>query len=864
MTRAWDWLIGSPTLRVGEGGAVLALEHPVPAWAWALIALAAALVAWAGYVRVQGSPWARAVLGTCRALLLVLVALLLAGPRIVQSTETEEKDWVLVLVDRSASMMIADVQGSDTSARSREAQLREMLTRSSPALERLARDRRVVWLGFEGSASELRVNASGLPELADPTGRRTDIGRAVEQALKRAAGKPLSGVVILSDGRSTPEPGKGLVRRLENEKIPVFAVGLGDPRVFADVAVRRVEAPRQAFVNDGVPVEVELERLGAPGEEAGASERERSIVELVDRATGAVLDSREIGWGPQGSASPASTSAGVRRVTLSTRGASAGATQWVVRVRPAPGSPPDMVQDNNSARVSVELVERPLRVAYFDGYPRWEYRYLKNLLVREQSIQSAVMLLSPGRRYIQEGSITLDTLPRSPEEWAKFDVIVMGDVWPGVFTTEQLAQIKDRVSVGGAGLVWIGGEGATPGAWRSTPLGDVLPMTFADLSESEGGSVSSSGRGRSGLDGFNGPLTIAPTAAADRLGVLRLADKPDAKTGWLWPNELSDPSFGWNVLRWAQRIEPSMLKPTAEVLAMATPVESDGGVGEVRSAGASSRSGAWPVVLSMRYGAGRVLYVGTDEIWRWRYARGELLPERFYIQLVRLLGRESLSRSGRPAIVEVLPERSAVDQPVRVQVTLLDQALVEKAPGTIRVRLTRAGNIGGVAAGATPASDGQAGEVAAELVLGPEQGQGASESGSALASGTTRGVRTYAGTWVPQQSGRYVASVIEPGLVRVGESEQPLTASAEVWQPDDELRQPQTDHEALRRLAEATGGRLLSGDELSSVGTMLPNRAIKIVSDPKVHTLWDTPLALLLVVLLVTLEWVGRRLIRLV
>ena len=78
------------------------------------------------------------------------------------------------------------------------------------------------------SAYELKAPteaAAGMPvELADPVGRRTDLNRAIEQALKKAAARPLSGVVVLSDGRSIDEPSRALLRRLEAEKIPVFTV----------------------------------------------------------------------------------------------------------------------------------------------------------------------------------------------------------------------------------------------------------------------------------------------------------------------------------------------------------------------------------------------------------------------------------------------------------------------------------------------------------------------------------------------------------------------------------------------------------------------------------------------------------------
>lgn len=843
----WSWLIGSPLLRLGEAGVEFGFERPLPAWAWALVVLGAAVVGVLGYRRMEGTFWARAVLGGARAAVLVALAVLICGPRLVRANETEEKDWVLVLVDRSGSMNVADVAGGpDGRQGTREAELRGALASARGVFEELSAERVVVWLGFDGGAYDLTLaEGSAVPALGEPTGRRTDLNRALEQALKRAAARPLAGVVVLSDGRSLAEPSRALVRRLEAERVPVFTVALGSAAGLPDVGVRRVESPRTAFVKDSVPVQAEIVRTGPA---ARAGEGEKVIVELVDEASGAVLDTREVVW-PEVKAAAGASEGGpdepveqAEKVTLTTKPTGAGASRWTVRVRPVGGGGGggDMVAENNSAEVAIELVDRPLRVAYFDGYPRWEYRYIKNLLVREASIASVVMLLAPGKRYIQEGTVILDALPRTAEEWAKFDVIVMGDVWPGVMTTEQLEQIKERVSVGGAGLIWIGGEGATPGAWRSTPMADLLPFVLGEQSVGGGGN---------GLPVFDGPVTMTPTPAAERLGVLRLSD--EATNGMFWPPALSDASAGWPRLYWAQRIDPAIIKPTAETLATATPVP-EGGV--------TRENETRPIVLSMRFGAGRVLYVGTDEIWRWRYARGEQLPERFWIQMVRLLGRESVARSGRAAILEVAPERAEVEQPVRVAVTLIDQSLVDAAPASLRVRVMRVGGVDGKAESGGGASGDGAGQPSTELTLTPE-------GGASGGSGRIKGTRTFAATWVPTESGRYRAEAIDPLLVSAASGAAggggDLAARVEVWQPDDEMRRPQANHALLAALSAATKGQALRIDEMGQLPRLLPNRRLMLTGEPEVHTLWDTPLALIVVVVLLTAEWIGRRLMRL-
>lgn len=855
-----QWLLRLNNLRFGQAGVDFDFARPMPLWGWALAAAGAFLLGWMSYTRLEGPRPARVILGTLRALLLLLITVLIAGPRLIKPNEVEEPDWVLVLVDRSASMTIRDLAAPDTGAaaparpgarQSRDEQLRAALEASREVWSQLGAERVVVWLGFDAGAWELAPAASeaagspgrvgAVPPIGEPIGRRTDLNRALEQGLRRAAARPLSGVVVLSDGRSLDEPSRAVMRRLEAEKVPVFTVPLGSARGVADLAVRRAEAPRTAFIRDTVPVEVELERIGGvPGDSSGSpAPTPTATVELVDNSTGSILDSREVGFEPTAAdAAGTAAAADVRRkkITLLTRPTVAGTQNWSVRVRPPPGRAgtadaitEDLVEDNNRADVPVELVDRPLRVLYLDGYPRWEYRYLKNVLLRESSIASVSTILAPGRRYIQEGTEALDALPGSPEEWGRFDVLILGDVYPSVFTPDQLAQIRDRIATAGLGLIWIAGDGAVPNEWRGTPLADLLPITAGRAD----GSGDDAGAGlRDAVEAWGEPVVMVATPAADQLGVLRLADEQTGGT-W-WPARLSDPATGWSQLRWAQRIDPRRLKPTAETLALARP----------SLARADGQAAETPLVISMRFGAGRSIYIGTDEIWRWRYGRGEFYTERFWLQIIRLLGRESVARSGKPAILRAMPDRAEIDQAVRIEVSLIDQSLVEMRPESLRVRLRREG-----------------GDEAADITLLPEARSTGAAAGAEQARATAR---VFASTWIPTESGRYRIDAVDPLLApTTGRAADQLSASVEVWQPDDELHQPQTNHPLLAELSRATGGAVLPPEDLSQLPRLLPNRRLRLAGDPDVQTLWDTPLALILVIGLLTAEWIGRRLLRL-
>lgn len=780
MNELLQFLFGLEELGFGQDEVHLGWARPLPSWAWTLIVCGAAAFAYWSYWRLDANARWRMVLAGLRAVLIIVLAIVVAGPHLVRPNIVIEPDWVIVLVDRSESMQIRDV--GEGTRQTREAQLESIVESSWPMWTSLTDERRVVWLGFDSGAFDLDVDDG--PALGEPDGTRTSLADSLDQALRRAAARPVSAVVVLSDGRSVDRPSRQAMRRLEAERIPVFTVPLGREDPLADLSVDRVTAPRMAFVEDQIPVDVQVRRLGG---EAWPSAR----VQLVDRSTGLVLDEARIEPGDED----------VATVMLRVRPDEAGERSWQVRLVT---DQPDLVESNNQVAIGIELVDRPLRVLYLDGYPRWDQRYVKNLLLREASIESSALLVASNRRYTQEGDRLLDAVPRSPEEWAPFDVVIIGDVRADLFSNEQLEQLREHVAVRGAGLLWIAGPGATPSSWRASPLGDLIPFRM-------GAGV------RGGVNAYDGPVTMRRTEAAERLGLLGLSED-----GSEWPEFISDPRTGWSRLWYAQRIEPDALKPAAQVLATAIPS---------RRALGGDGGEPTPLVISMRYGAGRVIYVGTDEIWRWRFGRGETIPERFWLPLFRLQGRESLARGGASAILEATPDRGVVGEPVRIGVRILDESLLETRPKSVRVRIRMIG---------------EPDEPVRELRLSPDES-------------TTQGLgQMFSATWLAPAAGRYELEVADAVLAGMD-----LTTQIEVLLRDDELRHPEADHALLASLSTQTGGASLAAEDLDDLPDLLPVRRTEITGEPDIETLWDRPIVLIGIILLLAAEWIGRRLIRL-
>jgi hypothetical protein len=288
-------LFGLSSLGFGDDGVQFGFARPLPAWGWAIAIVFAVGIAFWSYSRLTGSRVMRLLLAGMRGMLLLLLLVLISGPQLVKPNERIEKDWVLVLLDRSASMAIADAPSAAGGRRSRDEQLREAVQAHWPALSTLAQNRTVVWLGFDSGAYDLKLSekdgvATGV-EVGAPAGRRTSIGAALDQALARAAARPVSGVVIVSDGRSSDEPTHAAIKRLQGEQVPVYAVALGSPDPVADLAVAKAEAPAMAFLNDTVPVMVEIDRLGsvAPGQRLPGG-----MVQLIEKSTGIKLDEKPL------------------------------------------------------------------------------------------------------------------------------------------------------------------------------------------------------------------------------------------------------------------------------------------------------------------------------------------------------------------------------------------------------------------------------------------------------------------------------------------------------------------------------------------------------------------------------------------
>jgi uncharacterized membrane protein len=646
-----DRAVNAP--QVGPTGLERSLELAAmpPTWVVVLLVAPAVLgVCWLGYRGSGLGPLWRLGLATLRALALGLLCLILFRPVMVERFDHRLPPQVLVLVDDSASMRRKDAYASDASS---DAAAKILGAWAAPlplheatrsALARAGLERELLPLleqrGYEARlfafSAGLRPLSKGL-ELA-ASGGTTQIGASLERALEQALGCHVTDVVIVSDGRQTAGPPAALASRAaRGAGVDVHTVVVGDTRQEKNAWLELVEAPESALEGDEIAVSVRAAGVGlAAGEKVSVLLEERLA---DDEARGPILDTEE-----------RTLDEGGLRLTLEA-GTEPGDPQgrerrFLIKIPPLEG---ETLRDDNQIEVSVRIVPEKVRVLYVEGYPRWEYRFLKELLKRsDENIRVQMMLLSATSDFPQEstrGEPSLLEVPCTREALlAQYDVVLLGDVspWqvsPDPARAQQFLEALVQFVESGGGLAFLAGEYDNPRAYVSTPLEALVPVVL-DSAELGSARVDTSRSFR--------PRLEDPGNAHE---IVRLRPDPQENRS-LWEEE-----GGLFPMYWYQPV--TRVKPASQVL--------------LRHPSEGGRAGNFPLLVTGYYPSGRTLFLAFDETWRWRFHYGDVYHERFWRSAVRWLALGRLKSGDRRFKLEVAKSEIELGASQLVEARVLDE-----------------------------------------------------------------------------------------------------------------------------------------------------------------------------------------------
>ena len=457
--------------------------------------------------------------------------------------------------------------------------------------------------------------------LAEGNSPLTDLTAVLNQLASDRRGQATRLAIVLSDGNHTaPASQAPQEAALQLADLPVFTVPVGNSRRMRDLRLHRVEAPATVVENDAGVIDAIVTAVDCDGLAA----------EVTLRHDGEEIDRRQIAF------------VGNRvdkRVQFSVEADQLGWQDYEVTVEPFDS---EEAVANNVAPVSWEVVRDKFRILLADGISHWEYRYLQHLFRRDPYIEHDELLFYPRLRGTGEMA-NQPRLPERVEDWAVYDVVILGDLALQQFSPESQLALAEYVRQGQGRLIVMAGPNHMPHEFRNQPLFDLLPVT-----------------------------TNTSASTADEQFMLTLTDEGRLhralsieETGRASESIWRDIYRRMPIGRLSEYNSP---KPSARTLLRAVPMNMSVMVDDKATLDQLPAFFCWHQV-----GSGRVVYLAAPEIWKLRFRSHDRRHHRFWGQLVRWITAENLGSGSDLVRLTTDKNRYQLRDPIEVTVWLKDQ-----------------------------------------------------------------------------------------------------------------------------------------------------------------------------------------------
>lgn len=419
----------------------------------------------------------------------------------------------------------------------------------------------------------------------------------------------------------------------------------------------------------------------------------------------------------------------------------------------------ELLAENNRLSAPIAIRQEKLRVLIVESIPRWEYRYLRNALSRDPGVQLSCLLFHPGLSKTGSGNKDyIKQFPGGTDELGKYDVVFLGDVGleDGQLTAEDCRLLKGLVEHQASGLVFMPGWQGKQMSLLDTELTDLYPVVL-DPSQPGGW-------------GSRTACQFQLTELGRRSLLTRLADTQEDNLD-VWENL---PGFQWYAAT-------TRAKAGSEVLAVHQEM--------------SNEHGRLPLLAARTFGAGKVLFMGTDGAWRWRKGVEDKYHYRFWGQVVRWMAYQRNMAKGETMRLYYSPEQPQVRQTLILKANVMERSGEPLSAGNVVARIVApSGKVqsvrfnstgeewGEFTAAFTPVESGRH-----TLTLSCEQTSGSLEAALFVQGAEIERVGRAARPEVLAEIARVTrGQVIEPGRL-----EQVLKSLADLPEPPPEIRRLQ-------------------------------------------------------------------------
>ncbi len=485
---------------------------------------------------------------------------------------------------------------------------------------------------------------SRLRQLLQAAGSETRLGESLHQLIGQVSGRTLSGIVVLTDGRSNSGIDTSPARtRAERSGTRLIVAGVGSRRPQINLWLAGMQSPDDVHKGDPFDISVVVQGSGIQDQKiqvklfqqsAGSDGRDRK---QVDEKSVIITDE---------------TIPSSLRFTqqLQVPGKYEFVAQAeVISDATAGSSVIEMTMDDNERRREVEVTDRKIRVLLISSGPMRDYQFVRNTLFRHSGIESDVWLQTvtadDAEFVTQEATKTLLRFPETEAELFEYDVIVAFDPDWSRLSAEQQQFLNRWVAEHSGGMVVVAGDIYTPRMAQEP-------------------------------DAFRNIAVLYPVLLNRMLPELQLTQRSDQP----WPITLTPEGLASEFLKIADATGSAStdLWKTFKGIYRSYPIRGlrDGAVTllEYGNPRARTEIGQPPFLASQFFGTGRTVFIGSAETWRLR----EISPQghqRFWTSLIREVGQGRRSRGNARGLLLLDRTEAAPGQAVNIRAQLYDQRL---------------------------------------------------------------------------------------------------------------------------------------------------------------------------------------------
>jgi hypothetical protein len=790
-------------------------------WLAVVMALALAGAAWWFYRRETHAQEGRArwLLPLLRSAIVFFIVLILAGPVLHHRKTIGDLARVLVFVDASKSMGVTDDfmdpsrkvieatsygwlrEGVLPSNRLGNAVKPELLTNEvvvsafqkfdgatrwqrmeslllnahDGILPRLAKKHNVEVWELAGTKPERIWNAEQAVPLpknlpGKPEGDATDLSDAIAERVGQKSHERCV-VVLLSDGQhNLGSPPLETAKVAGGRNTPIFTVGVGAIERPADLAVTDVTAADTVFVEDRVRGEVSLKDDMPAGQSFTLKIEEGSQLLWEKPLITEHTHLRKVEFDFP-----------IKDLVEAKKKAVEGATftslplAFKVSIAPLSG---EKDANNNAMTFRARAVTQRRKLLLLDGRPRWEFRYLRNMFDRDPQWEVNALVAGTELTDVWERGDKPGQFPPTREALFAYDLIGFGEVPPKLLRDEELEWIKEFVGTRGGGLFFVDGQREALRALAHGPLGALFPVEWLARA------------------GKELPTGIELTERGAAFGPMRFV------------GDTKENAAVWRSLKPPHWFAPVKALPGAEVLL-------DGITGTQKQ----------PVIVLRPFGAGKVLFLGTDETWRWRYDVADKYQDPFWHQMAA-------------AVME--PPYAVRDKNVALDAGTVNYIAGDAAELRVRLRDDRGR---AVTKGQPSAMLFRDGQKVATISLSADDNRGGA----------------FRGKTGPLAPGSYEVRVDAHGLVpQAGDLHAEFYVSSRGGDAARELADLNCNEELLQQMARASGGEFYREEDARKLVEKLEPMSKGRIEESET-ILWQSWWWFVPIVGLLTVEWLLRK-----